>query len=121
MNPDNVVSGGVAVGVRIDLFDQGEQYLGSILREDLRAAGVPRVGDNLGRGTLGVEVHQLAGIALEVDHVDHYLAIPGVRDREPLSVAVVVANGVDTEAFTRLAPTLKEQGWSVMSDSYPDS
>jgi len=45
---------GVAVGVRIDLFDQGEQYLGSILREDLRAAGVPRVGDNLGRGTLGL-------------------------------------------------------------------
>lgn len=117
MSEENVASEGVALGVRIDLFIHDGQYLGSIVREDLRAAGVPQVGDNLGRGTLGSEVHQLAGIALVVDHVDHYLAIPGVRDWAPLSVAVVKASGIDPSSLSRLTPALKEQGWSVMADT----
>ncbi|MBD8104733.1 hypothetical protein [Plantibacter sp. CFBP 8775] len=108
------VTGGVPIGVRFEFFGpDGHTCLGAVIREDIRAAAAPRIGERFGRGTFDTAVHGLVGLDAEVHQVDHYVSVPGARERSALVMAVVRLTHVTPSELRTVAPLLKEQGWSV--------
>lgn len=99
------------LGLRFEFFVDGT-IEGTLSREDLRAVGIPRRGDRLGRGALGGLVHDVVGLDLEIADVDHYPAIPGHDSGEPLAIAVVRLDRTCTDAAAH-SSALRDQGWQL--------
>lgn len=104
----------VALGIRFELFNDADKPIGALVREDVKGAAVPRAGELLGRGTLGTELHTLIGIAPTVHQVDHYIAVPGARDWDPMCMVVSRVSNVQVEDLQSARQVLEAQGWSVM-------
>ncbi len=104
--------GRVALGMRIEVYDENDNLLGAFLREDVKAAACPRPGDKIAAGTLGDRMHQFAGLWPAVHHVDHYLTIPGVKDWDPMSTIVIHVRNQSREALDSISPEIESQGWS---------
>lgn len=112
---DASIDRGVALGLRIEFYDPAGQICAAALREDVRGAGVPQVGDRLGPTSLGAAVHDVAGLYVDVAAVEHYLLI-GQRAEAPL--AVVIAR-VDATPTGQDLLALEADGWSVSRDLAP--
>lgn len=109
---DAETGGGVRLGLRFVLLDEDGQWIASISREDIVGAAVPRVGEQLGRGSLDPDLTSLVGLDPVVRQVRHFLRVPGADTKPPFVV-------VDVEATARMAPvraledSLKSRGWHV--------
>lgn len=103
----------VALGLRFELHDDDGQYVGSLVREDVKGTSVPHSGDLLGRGTLSAVMHDLVGIAPVVDHIEHYLDVPDSKDGDPLAMVVVAVRGADHAALRAATEALTAEGWSI--------
>lgn len=105
--------GQVALGLRVELFDESGKILGAILREDLTAAAVPRAGEFIAIAGMGQEMYEVVGAPM-IHHVDHYLKVPGVRDsREPLCMAVSQLEKFDLSRLDRYRAEIERQGWLI--------
>ncbi len=107
----------VALGLRIEFYDADGHIHAAALREDVRGAGVPRVGDRLGPASLGKAVHDVAGLYVDVAAVEHHLVMGASLDA-PLAVAVARVNA--TPAPQDLT-ALEEAGWSLSVDLAADA
>lgn len=103
----------VALGLRFELYDDDGQYVGSLVREDVKGTSVPQSGDLLGRGTLSAVMHDLVGLAPVVDHIEHYLDVPDSKDGDPLAMVVVAVRGADHAALRTATEALTAEGWSI--------
>lgn len=99
----------VTLGLRIEFYGTGKELQGSIAREDVRGVGVPRVGDRVGPGSLGDLVHDVAGVMLDIDSVEHYF-VAGASTDGPLAIAVVRVHDAATPTPQDLT-ALQEDGW----------
>lgn len=115
LRESDATAGGVALGIRFVLSDDGQNYVGALFREDITAAAVPRVGERLAPGALEFEVQNLVGLAPVVTGVDHYLHIPGAKHWKPLAMVVVEIHGDESlrPALVEALPQLEADGWSV--------
>lgn len=111
----------VALGVRLELFDETGTLFGALVREDVKGAAVPRAGEYIAAGTLSQELHQLVGLSPQVHHVDHYVQVPGSRDWDPLCMVISHIAGVDADEIQASQEFLEAQGWGVMlfNAAYP--
>lgn len=105
---------GVALGIRVEFYDDAGLILGAISREDVDGVTVPHAGDQLGRASLSPLVNRVAGADLTVHHVDHYLVTPDSADTGGLAVVVCHATVPFRTAITE-ADALRAEGWHLHS------
>lgn len=118
----------VALGIRFEFFAEGDlddegngsgPILGAIIREDLTGAAVPRAGEALGYHSLSTTVTRLVGRPDPVvHHVDHYLQVPGDRDRPPLCMLVSRSDHATLQQLLDAKATLKAERWHLSSSLF---
>ncbi len=106
--------GRVALGLRFELYDTDDYYVGAFLREDIKGAGIPRSGESLARGTFSTLVDNLIGFDTVVDHVEHYLTVPQVKEADPLAMIVVKVSNIRELDLHLAGDALKAEGWTVL-------
>lgn len=102
-----------ALGLRFEFYDDDGRMIATIVREDVKGAAVPRQGEHIGTGSLSQLFHDLVGESPVVDHLEHFLRVPGTRDWAPLTMVVARVRGVESPQLRQAREVLDAEGWTV--------
>ncbi|MFE7843766.1 hypothetical protein ACFUTX_01070 [Microbacterium sp. NPDC057407] len=102
-----------ALGLRFEFYDEDGRMIATIVREDIKGAAVPRQGEHIGTGSLSPLVHGLVGESPAVDHLEHFLRVPGTRDWAPLTMVVARVRAVESAQLRQAQEALDVEGWTV--------
>lgn len=58
-------------------------------------------------------MHDLVGLDIVVDRVDHYLDVPQSKEWDPLAMVVVKVEDINGFRLTSAKGRLEAEGWSV--------
>ncbi len=104
----------VALGMRFEFSGDDGEIFAAIVREDIKAAGIPRAGERLGAGSFGETVHGLVGDNPTVDDLHHFLRVPHSREWAPLTMMISQVAGIRPEQLRQEEETLIVDGWTVL-------
>lgn len=115
---DTTDSGGIVrLGLRFEIVDEYDRIVGTISREDVLGAAVPRVGEQLARGTLNDQLASIVRLDPIVRGVQHYVhipghVVPGSVDSTPLAMVILRATSTKA-AVAALQSTFEHLGWHM--------